>query len=365
MDKAYISEKQCMLLILGFIVGTAIIFIPTNAIALAGRDAWLSPMVAAGPGVLLITVLLALNRLYPGRSIVQYSEEIFGWAGKFLGLVIIWFAFHLGSLVLRNIGDFVNMVLLFETPPPLVHAIVAIVCAFGLRLGIETLARCLSILVIFSIFFFGLIQIFTMFFADLTQLLPLLEKGFKPIFAASLQISAFPVGEIIIFSLLFFHVSISKKTGLYLSGGLLGGVIILSLAIERVLTVLGPEISSRSLLPVLITISAVPGGHILETIVAINWYAFTVTKFMICYYAFTLALSHWAKLPDYRPLLLPAGALLTTFSLFVYDNVVQEIEFATRIFTPYAIPIEYGIPLLLLVGALIKKGITKDERKKD
>lgn len=143
-----------MLLILGFVVETAIMLIPTSVIGQAKQDAWLSPLVPAVPGLALLAILLTLNRMFPGQSLVQYSESILGLPGKLLGLVMIWFAFHLASLVLRNIGNFVNLVLLFETPLPLIHFVIVAVTAFGLRLGIETLAKCLSLLMVLSVLFF-------------------------------------------------------------------------------------------------------------------------------------------------------------------------------------------------------------------
>nr|WP_315989339.1 GerAB/ArcD/ProY family transporter [Desulforamulus aquiferis] len=257
--------------------------------------------------------------MYPGQSLVQYSESIMGWPGKILSLIIIWFSFHLAALVLRNLGNFVSLVLLYETPLPLIHVLIVAVTIYGIRLGIETIARALSFLLTVSFIFFLLIQAYSMAHVDLENLLPVLGQGFLPVISATLQMSAFPVGELVIFSLIFFHIKPSPKTGRFLTGGLLISLFILFMAIERIISFMGPDMASRQLYGIMGTIGGIRGGNLFETMVAINWYAFTITKFLVCYYAFMVGLAHWFKLPDYRPLLLPAGALITVFSLFLYE----------------------------------------------
>lgn len=189
---------------------------------------------------------------------------------------------------------------------------------------------------------------------DFEQLLPLMGNGLLPVAAAGVQMAAFPVGELVLFSLILFQVKQTGNTGRYISAGLLGGLLILLMAIERVITFMGPEMASRTLYAVLMTVTGVQGGNIFETMVAINWYAYSITKFILCYYAFLIGTSHWFKVSEFKPLILPAGALITVFSLFFYENAIHEIEFASRIFTVYALPIEYGIPLVLLITAFIK-----------
>lgn len=365
MSKEYISEKQLMHLTAGFLIGTAILLIPTMSIALAGQDAWLPPLLSVLPGIGLIGVLTVLHKMYPGQSLVQYSVSILGLPGKLAGLLVIWFAFHLSTLVLRNIGSFINTVMLFETPAPLVHVVVAAVTAYGIRLGIESIARAFSILMPISVAFFLLMQAFTLPTADFNNLLPILEKGFLPIMQASIDLTAFPVGEIVLFGMIVYHVKTPKeKPGFYWVVGLLLGTLIILLGIIRTISILGPSLSGRNSFAILVALNATGLSKLLQPLLVVNWFVFTVCKFFVCYYAFVMGVAHWAHLDDYKPVILPAGALITVFSLYLYTNVVQEMTFASQIFPVYAIPIEYGIPLLLLVVALLRGGPKKTRQHK-
>ncbi|MCL5290878.1 MAG: GerAB/ArcD/ProY family transporter [Bacillota bacterium] len=266
MDKESVSEKQLFLLVTGFTVGTSILLAPTMSIDLARQDAWLSPLLAVVPGFLLVAVLAALNKMYPGQSLVQYSVSILGLPGKLAGLLMIWFALHLSALVLRNIGNFVSTVMLIETPSPLIHAAVALLAAFGVRLGIECIARAMSVLLPASLVFFLLIQAITTPAAKLANLAPVLSKGMLPVVQASVNLSTFPVGEIVLFSMLIYHVKTTGKKGkkgVFMAAGLLLGMLILTLGILRTITILGPYLSARTSYAVFFAVNSYRSGNYL------------------------------------------------------------------------------------------------------
>ena len=78
-------------------------------------------------------------------------------------------------------------------------------------------------------------------------------------------------------------------------------------------------------------------------------------KFIICYYAFTVGLATWLGLRSYQSIVLPIGVVIVALSLIIYPNYVAEKNFASKIWPYYAIPFEFGIPLLLWVVAKIRK----------
>jgi len=355
LDKETLSASQGLGLMLGFVVGTALLLVPSSSILTARQDAWTAPLLAAVPGLLLLALLLALNKMYPGQSLVQYSEAVLGLPGKAVSLLFIWFAFHLSALVLRNIEDFVSALILFETPPNLVLFVMMVVSAFALRLGIETVSRALCLLLPAVILFFFVIQSYSMFFSDFKNLSPVIEPGIlASVIKAGLSVTSFPAGEIVLFGMLIFHIK-PKKIGRNLSAGLLMALGILAETIMRTIVTIGPGPGGRSLFAIAKGINFMAGGGLLLPFNALNWFVFSVIKFLLCYYAFVLAVAHWAKLPDYKPLILPAGAMIMTFAVYAYGNAVEEVFFATKIWLVYAIPIEFGIPLLLWLAAVIRK----------
>lgn len=357
LDKEFISAKHGTYLTLGYVVGTALLLSPTATILTAKQDAWLAPLLAAIPGLLLIALLTSLNRMYPGQSLIQYSSSILGWPGKLLGLLILWFTFHLGALVLRNILTFVSSIMLFQTPPTVILIFTVALTAYGVKLGIETLARAFKILIFLVVIGFSIVHIYSMLFANYSNLLPVLSRGFKPILHSAVNFTAFPVGEIIVFSLLIFHIHKPQQVGPSLTAGLLAGILVLVLSIERAIVTLDPERSSRAIFTTITGLSSAPGGRLLMPIMALNTFVFSICKFFICYYGFVLGTSHWFKLSDYKPLILPAGALFILFALYLHSNAIEEFTFAATIWPVYALPIQFGVPLLLWLVAILKNAL--------
>ena len=354
MDKEYISPQQCILLLAGFGIGTTLLFVPSILVQFANQSAILSPVLGTVPGIALLLILSSLNRLYPGQSLVQYSASILGLPGKIIGLLFIWFAFHLGVLVLRNIGGFVGLVMLAETPTSVVYCVVVALTAFALLLGLETVSRTLGLLLSLAIFLSVVLMFFTLPHADFSNLLPILENGWTPIVKASVYLTSFPSGEFILIGMLIFNMKGSKETAIPLIQGQLIATMIAIAIILQVITILGAERASRSALAIVSVLNSISSSNLLLIPFAMTWLIFAFAKFFICYYAFVAGFAHWAKMDDYRPLVLPGGALLISIAMILYKDIGQNQEFLKIYWPPYSLPIEYGIPLLLWLAAGVK-----------
>lgn len=74
-DRVYVSSGQVAVLVMFFIVGSAIFLVPGPALQLGGRDAWLAVPLAAIPAMWLHRRLACR---YSGQSIVQYAPLALG-----------------------------------------------------------------------------------------------------------------------------------------------------------------------------------------------------------------------------------------------------------------------------------------------
>ncbi|MGQ9557293.1 MAG: GerAB/ArcD/ProY family transporter [Desulfurispora sp.] len=364
MQDEIISSRQFALLVCSFIIGTAILLVPGQIIATSRQDAWLALVLSFFPGLLLTGLLVLLQKYYPGKSLVQMLTAAWGRAGLLPALVLVWFALHLGALVLRNIGDFIQTVLLFQTPLAATHILVALLAAYALFLGLEPLTRALALLMPLNLALYLLLQVIDLPISRWAELQPLLDRGWEPVLISALNLSSFPVGEMILLALIVWPIRESPRR-LYASWvqGLGGGIFILLLATIGAITVLGPDDAGRVVFARLSTADAGPVSHLTVPVLSFNWFIFTFAKFALCYYAFVSSLATLTGISDYRSLVLPAGALLTTFSLSAYQNLGQELDFARVIWPVYALPIEYGLPILLLVSHLVRSKIAPGRRR--
>lgn len=142
LERGKISPWQAMRLMISFVLGGAILLIPPDLAVTAKQDAWLSLLFAilAGLGIFLFYINLALK--FPGKTIIQYSEIILGkFLGKIAGLFLIWFALHLGSLVVLDFGEFMNTTILHDTPMIVINGVIVLLAVFAVRQGLEVFTR--------------------------------------------------------------------------------------------------------------------------------------------------------------------------------------------------------------------------------
>jgi len=205
-----ISGSQELLLMLNFLLASAFIIIPSAVVNGAKQDGWMAIILATVTGIGIAMLYTTLGLRFPRQTLVQYAQLILGKIpGKTVGLLFMWFALHLGALVLRNFGDFMVVTLMPETPRIVFHMLIMFVIALALYGGLEVLCRfnqVLTPIVVISIIFI-IILTFTIKDFDLKNLLPVLEDGFIPVLKTSLIPITFPFGETVLFTMILPYIN--------------------------------------------------------------------------------------------------------------------------------------------------------------
>jgi spore germination protein KB len=355
MSRQSISQSNFMVLVTSLIIGTALMFIPSALIVSARQDALLALFLGMLPSAFLILVLSSLQSKFPGKTLIEYSDEILGpYLGKFVSLIFLWFIFHLSSLILRNIGDFISLAVLPKTPAVVIQGVVAITAAFAVRSGIEVITRITIIIMPVAIALFIIIDSVIMPKAILSRLLPLMENSLMPVIKAAIIPASFPFGIIVVFAMILNHVDSLKRINKFAILGVLIGFTVLALATFRSITVIGVDSSARYVYPALEAIGEAPASYILKMLMTISWYVIMFIELIICYFALNLGLGQLLGLKYHQSIVMPVGIIITAFSVFVYQNIIEEIYFASQIWPVYSIPIEYGIPFLIWIIAKLR-----------
>jgi spore germination protein KB len=60
-------------------------------------------------------------------------------------------------------------------------------------------------------------------------------------------------------------------------------------------------------------------------------------------------------LADYRPITFPIGTIIGALSFLLFANIHELLTFLSKVWGPYSMPIELGLPLILLTAAWIRK----------
>ncbi|MGB9866352.1 MAG: GerAB/ArcD/ProY family transporter [Bacillota bacterium] len=359
--KPRISSGQLLALMVNFLLASAFIIIPSAVVGGAAQDGWLCVLLALMAAVPLARLYPALSEVFPGKSLVEACREALGHTiGTVLATCFLWFALHLGALVVRNFGDFLVVTLLPGTPQVVIHGLTMVVVVAGLLGGLEVLSRLnqMTILVVLPSVALFLLLCLTIRHVDLGRLLPPLEQGIGPVLKTSLVPLTFPFGETVLFTMVTPYLQWGKDASrVWISSLILGGTLLV-LATVVVTACFGPQAASRlySVHSLARCVSIGAFVERMEVFPVIIWMCTGLTKIGVCLYAFVSGSAQLLGLRQQSPLVLPSALIMTGLSMLLYDNVTEQLDFARYTWPVYSPLFEVGLPLLLLiVGKLARR----------
>lgn len=364
MKKEMISDTQAVSLVTLFIFGSTLVM---GTGGQAKTDVWIAVFLSI---IISVPVLMMYSRIlsrFPGMDLFDILENVFGkYPGKLISVAFIWYSFHLGALVLRNFGEFMNTVGLPETPKLVPIIMFAIICAIGVKCGIETLAKCSSHFLIVVYFLLILLALLTIPNMKAENLLPIMYDGFKPVMQGAFSAFSFPFGELVIFMMVFDSLK-SKNSSLkaYLTALALGGFIVLFTTIRNVV-VLGTETIGSVYFPSYTAISRVNIGNFLQRLeisVSIVFLLSGFIKISICLLAAAKGVTKLFGFKDYRLLVIPVGLLMVNLAYIVYGDIMEMYEWAVYIYPYYAFPFQVVLPLIILIAVEIKTRLQKKDKQ--
>ncbi|WP_246938728.1 GerAB/ArcD/ProY family transporter [Bacillus pinisoli] len=349
-----ISPLQFTILTALFIVGSAVLFIPTILVGAASQDAWISGIIGMGIGVLLAWFYSSLTKIDPEKSYIQMCLFAFGkWGGGLLAILTFTFHIILACFLLFDIGDFLITHILIGTPIEVIYYMfIFVAIIYSTKLGIETTARSAEIFMPWVFLLFSLISIFVLPEVEPTNILPVYENGFGPILFGVYFFIGFPFAEMIVLLMITPFINDKKKiTSSFIYGVLLGSMILL-VFIVLCLLVLGADYSQRNEFPIYVLGKQVSIGNFLErveVIVAIIWFISIFFKLSIVSHSFMLGLSQLLNMKDYRPLTFPFAVLIIPLTLLIIPSSIYLKGFTKYASTPYMVTVGIIIPAIVFI----------------
>lgn len=369
-QKLSISSYQLFTLVINFVLGSSIILQNINV---AGRDTWISQILATISGLAGLFLYTQLSLRFPGKTLIEYLKEVFGKPlGILIGIMYLWYFLHLGSLVLRNYGDFLTGVVLPETPLWFFLFTYALAIAYMVSKGIEVMARVSELM-------FPLVMIVSMVISVLISLstnvvevtlTPIFEKGLLPVILGTVPITSFPFLELVIFTMIFPTASKPERVRkIAMLAVFIGGLFMLEIIIQN-LMVYG-EYMATLIYPRYFVARMISIGEFIQRIEAVIlgvWLVLGMLKIGACLYAFVLGFGQLTGMKNHTSLALPASVLMASTALVSFETVIEMLNFAINVYPIYAFPFQVLFPILIFIVAIIrgkgaKKGINKSGSK--
>lgn len=356
LERGKISCAQTVYLLINLVGATSFVFLPAITAQIAGRDSWLTPLVATLPGIYLALVLSALGKKFPGRTIIQYLQAVLGsWPGRIVGVLYIFFFLHTNGVIVREFGELLVTLALPRTPLMVFHILLLLLCAWTVRGGLEVLARIMELTVPGIIVLFLVTGALNAGDFEFANLLPFLEHGASPVILASLD----PIGwrgEIILLAMFLPYLARPGEGGrCAIIAVIVIGLILIADAVTNI-SVFGSTVA-RMTFPTYSLFRQISIANILERLesllIAINVIGM-YGKVALFYYATVLGAAQLANLKDYRPLVLPVGVILAALSMGVAANSQEVVGYIVEGWPPFSFTFEYLIPSVVLAVAAVR-----------
>lgn len=358
LDNGRISARQFMILVTLFVVGDAILYVPSLTASSAKQDAWISALLGWGEGILLTFLYATLSLRYPQRTIFQYSEDILGrWAGKLVGILFITYFFIDASLMLMEIGDFVTTQIMSDTPIEVILILFTAIVVMGVRSGAEPFSRVSELLFPYFFLLFFLLIAFIAPQIKTENVKPIVAHGIAPVLGGNFRYLGYLLESVTLIVLFPLVNRPARAARAYVWGILLANLFLTVITTVAIL-VLGPDITPLLAYPSYTLAQKISVGNFferIEVLMAVIWLITLFMKITVCFYATSIGIAQTLGLQDYRRLTMPLGMIMVIVALATMPNRPYFDAFVSRIWMPYSLTYGLLLPLFLMIVGSIRK----------
>ncbi|PWW08288.1 spore germination protein KB [Paenibacillus cellulosilyticus] len=357
-----ITPRQLASTVILFLIGSSSLFLLGGN---ADRDAWMSVLVGALAGLLLLScVTLQIQRLEPDRNLIEIFKLYFG---RIIGFVFGFiYVIYYSYKCIRNVREFADlsiMYLLPDTPLSMVILIICFIGGYAVLGGPGVFFRMVEVLlpILVMIYVVLFILLLSAGLIDLGRLMPMLEHGFKPVWDAAIpEIISFPFGEVVLF-LMFWRYTAADEYGVVIRMTIKGYVFAgLFITLMNIITIasLG-QFAGWSVVPLLQATTFVEISNLLERIdplVSLLVFSAVYVKLTAYYLGASIAFSYLFRI-SLRIAAIPVGIGIYVGS-FWFKSYMHQVNVGFERNLKYHFPIfQIVIPIVLLLVMLLRKKV--------
>jgi len=356
LERGRISAQMLMFSVFCFMQGTMLRsgFI----ISVTRNDSWAMAFTALLGMLPIVAIYVALLRRFPGKSLIEIDDILFGpILGKTVSALYLFFFISLCALNTRDLGNFIVDYLMPETPIAVIMLFFLLPCAYAIRKGVESFVRLAAVFCLLGVGAVVVNSLLSLKDVRLDFIKPLFQLPFMKYIQGTVTVMAVPMGELLAFMMIAPTLGGDKKTGKPLLLGLAFSAVFLAAVMLRDIVSLGPLVSIVSL-PSFESVRYINLANILtrmESIYAIVLVILFFFKVCILLYAFVLGLSQLLNLKSYHTITLIASALVLFYSLFVFDSVMENMNWGATAAPFFSLIFEFLLPAISLLIAFLRK----------
>jgi spore germination protein KB len=362
MRREQINDKEGICLITLFVTGSTLIL---GIGSEAKNDAWLAGIAGILMSLPMILIYSRMLSLFQGSDLFDILEITMGKViGKIAAVLYIWYAFHIGTLVTRNFGEFLGTVAMPETPMMIPILILSLCCIINVRNGIEVMARTAAYLLPIFITIIVVVQFLAIPKLEPSNLQPILGGGIVPILKGGFFAFSFPFAETVLMT--GTHYALKNKKShykVYLYGIFIAGATIILLTIRNIM-ILG-LMRNRLYFSSHTAVAMISIGEFLQRIEVTVGFTFIVGVFIktsVCLFVACKGISKVIGLRDYRSIVIQTGLLMAFVAYVLFESIMEMFDFAMKVYPYYAFPFQVIFPIIIWCLAEIKAKKLKHQK---
>lgn len=346
-----ISSQQLAFLLFYLLLGTSFIYVPES---FAGRNAWISTILAALVGFVILAFMLRLQLMFPRISIFKIAELSLGVIpGKLLNGIFLYVVF---VVTILSLGDLITMLRMLFPYAPLfsLRTIIILTAAYCLYKGVTNVARLAEVTIAFIILFVTLSFLVPANLVELSNLRPVLSD-WRTMVGAIIYGVNWPYAQIAVLVLLLPMVTDLEKGYFKAVTWFIIASVMLTVRTLLVLAVLGPEMTLVNAFPLyqVFRLAEIQTFQRIELFFFALWFTTGFMQLLIYYLGFSIGLQELFGLKSYRSIILPAGLLVVVISIYIISSDMYFLQVLTPASIPHDTPVNLFYPIIVFCAALI------------
>ncbi len=360
-EKKTISAQQLMYSVALFVISSNLL--TKNLYQFTKNQSWISVVIALVVSLALIAIYGRLVKNHPECNLIDINEAVFGFiGGKILSAFYVFFFLTLTVFNTRDLGGFVNSIVLPATPINMIYVFFICICVYAVKKGAEKMTRYSAFLLF--VYLALLLFISTLLLTEMhpENFLPVFTVPLKNYMLSARYVVMLPFCEIFVFLMMTQYMDKPKAAGKALRGGLLIGVAVTLLLVVRDIAVLG-DYTLYTSSPTFNTIRLIDVGDILTRLEIINAVLLIILLFfktIILLYATVIGIAKLFNIEQYRSIALIIAAFVVVCANFFFRSSSEHTQWFAASAT-YATFYLLVLPLVTLITSEIKKKADKNK----
>lgn len=360
MENARLDSFQLISLVTLFLLGSTIV---VGLNFEARQDIWMVLLITMIAGIALLYFYFSLCRLGNDENLINLLHSCFGKTiAKIIGCIYCFYFLYIAGRVLKDFAFFISDILFYHVHPDYISFTFLGVCGYAIFVGIEAIGRISQILLVVSVALILILLLagFLSPYFEWENLTPVLQIDLKQLISIILPENiTFPFGELVVFTMIFPYCNNMKKIKKIGWIPLVVTGLLLILAGEMIIGIIGPEMASMHFFPFVKAIEMIGYFQFVQHLeilaVLLNIFG-GFLKITIFAYAGLHGFKNIFSLKNTNQYILLVCVLILLFSYTFSQNIVQHLYVGLDVVPTYLhVPLQLIVPSIMMLFLLVKK----------